>query len=91
MFEFGHYLPLRKMKCVLFKVNAPSKVALTMDTHQTESCRKVNSCHMVTASSTLVMHRTLWMAPTFCIATTGRGTQVFLLARVCCFPTIEMC
>ena len=38
---------------------------------------------MVATSSTLVMHRTLWMAPTFCTATMAFGTLAFPHARVC--------
>ena len=65
------------------KENANSKAVPKMDTHQTESSRTENSFHMVATSSTLVMQRTLWMAPTFCIATMAFGTLAFPRARVC--------
>ena len=68
---------------LLCKENANSKAVQKMDTHQTESSLKENSFHMVATSSTLVMHRTLWMAPTFCTATMAFGTLAFPHVRVC--------
>ena len=64
------------------KENANSKAVPKMDTHRTESSRTENSFHMVTTSSTLVMQRTPWMAPTFCTATMAFGTLAFSHARV---------
>ena len=68
---------LIKKPFLLLKENANSKAVQKMDTHQTESSLKENSFHMVATSSTLVMHRTLWMAPTFCTATMAFGTLAF--------------
>ena len=68
---------------LLLKENANSKAVPKMDTHQTESTKTENSFHMVATSSTLVMHRTLWMAPTFCTATMAFGTLAFPHTRVC--------
>ena len=68
---------------LLLKVNANSKAVLKMDTHQTKTSLEGNSYHMIATSSTLVMHRTLWMAPTFCTATMAFGTLAFPRARVC--------
>ena len=73
----------------LFQVNANFLAVLKMDTRQRETTRKINIFHMVAASSTLVIHRTPWMALQLCIVTIGCGTEVFLLARVCSFQTIK--
>ena len=56
-----------------------------MVTQQMTTLGAVNSCQMAALWSTLVMHSTLWLVPTFGTVMMGYGTQAVLLARVSSF------